>query len=144
MEINTHAATNAAIPGHAVQSDIPSQNLGANDFLRLLTVQLSNQNPLEPLKDTDFISQMSAFSSLEQMKQVNTTLDRFSREQRLVNAQDFLGKTVTYLNANGSEDSLDVDAVTLEHGAILLHGGDRSIPVGKVTGSVLPGAAARA
>ena len=44
--------------------------LGQDAFLKLLVTQLQNQNPLEPMSDTDFIAQMAQFSALEQMTQV--------------------------------------------------------------------------
>jgi len=39
-----------------------------DDFLQLLTSQITNQDPLEPMKDTEFISQMANIASLEQMQ----------------------------------------------------------------------------
>ena len=45
----------------------PQNALGKDAFLRILVTQMKNQNPLEPLKDTEFIGQMTQFSSLEQL-----------------------------------------------------------------------------
>ena len=49
-------------------------SLGKNDFLTLLAAQLQYQDPMEPLKDTDFIAQLAQFSSLEQMSGINTMM----------------------------------------------------------------------
>ena len=75
--------------------------LGKDDFLQLLTVQLKFQDPLNPLKDTDFIAQMAQFSSLEQLQNMNKSLDKnLGSDQQLSAAfhsnliTSLVGKTV--------------------------------------------------
>ncbi|HAE37575.1 MAG TPA: flagellar biosynthesis protein FlgD, partial [Candidatus Riflebacteria bacterium] len=58
-------------------SRTPKSELGKNDFLKLLTQQLKNQDPMNPMQDMDFIGQMSSFSSLEQMMNMNKSLESF-------------------------------------------------------------------
>ena len=65
----THA--DAAI-SQALNSD---QELGRDAFLRLLTVQLQNQDPLEPVKNEDFVAQLAQFSSLEQLTLINENIE---------------------------------------------------------------------
>jgi len=45
--------------------------LGKEAFLELLTVQYSNQDPLNPIEDKESIAQLAQFSSLEQMQNLN-------------------------------------------------------------------------
>ncbi len=78
--------------------------LGSEDFLKLLTIQLSNQDPFEPMSDTEFISQMANFSSLEQMSTLSTNFTNFSARQHQLSSQAYLGRQVT-LNSSGSEVS---------------------------------------
>jgi flagellar basal-body rod modification protein FlgD len=48
--------------------------LGKNDFLRLLVMQLRYQDPMNPLKGTEFAAQLAQFSSVEQLSNINTNL----------------------------------------------------------------------
>lgn len=54
------------------QSNQPNREvnnqLGKDEFLKILIVQLQNQDPLRPMEDKDFIAQMAQFSTLEQMQ----------------------------------------------------------------------------
>jgi hypothetical protein len=48
--------------------------LGQEQFMRLLVAQLENQNPLEPLDNAAFISQLATFSSLEKLSSIESIL----------------------------------------------------------------------
>ena len=62
----------------AVSSD---QELGRDAFLRLLTLQLRIQDPLDPVKNEAFVAQLAQFSSLEQLTSINETLANDSETQ---------------------------------------------------------------
>lgn len=68
-------------------SQINKTSLGKDDFLKLLVTQLQHQDPLKPLEDKEFISQMAQFSSLEQMSNINETLN--SKLGELLEYQNF-------------------------------------------------------
>ena len=76
----------------------PSSNLGKDDFLQLLTTQLKNQDPMNPLEDMDFIGQMAEFSSLEQMLNLNSSVEKINTaitNNQTTQAMMFLGNNVT-------------------------------------------------
>ncbi len=76
--------TRGATPTREVSSD----GLGKDDFLNLLITQLRYQDPLNPVDDKEFISQMAQFSSLEQMQNMNRNLLKYQ-------AYALLGKYIT-------------------------------------------------
>lgn len=89
----------------------PKKVLEAEDFFKLLSVQLANQNPMSPMEDLDFISQMSNFTSLEQMKNLSNSFNEFMGAQEQMSAQGYLGKEVSILSADGSQISGVVTSV---------------------------------
>jgi flagellar basal-body rod modification protein FlgD len=68
---------NPAYTGTAEQASAGAKKeLGKNDFLNLLITQLKNQDPLNPMKDTEFIAQLATFSTVEQIGNMNKTIER--------------------------------------------------------------------
>ncbi|MCP3979366.1 MAG: hypothetical protein GY716_08560 [bacterium] len=64
------------------------RTLGRDDFLQLLIAQLENQDPMQPAKDTEFVAQLSTFSSLEQLIDANDNLQSLAVGQdNLINSQ---------------------------------------------------------
>ncbi|MGB3470224.1 MAG: flagellar hook capping FlgD N-terminal domain-containing protein [Erythrobacter sp.] len=64
-------------------------SLGQADFLRLLTTQLANQDPLEPTDNEEMLSQLAQFSSLEAATDSSRTLTEISEKlDALTSAQE--------------------------------------------------------
>ena len=73
------------------------KRLGKEDFLHLLVTQLRYQDPLEPMKNSEFIAQTAQFSALEQMQELNKSMESQMSLQRTMSDMmktQYLGKTV--------------------------------------------------
>lgn len=53
-------------------------NMGASDFLKLLTTQLKNQDPTAPVDNAQMVAQLAQFSALSASTTTNTTLKTIS------------------------------------------------------------------
>lgn len=77
----------------------PSPELGKDEFMKILMTQLQNQDPLNPMDDREFISQMATFSSLEQMMNMASSIDMLVQSQLIspvIQYSHMIGKVVSY------------------------------------------------
>lgn len=111
---NTSSASSASsaadATGAATASRVPKKALGQDDFLKLMTVQLANQDPMKPMEDNSFIAQMAQFSSLEQSSQMSRDMASLRSDMSLQSANSLLGREVT-LNTDKGDVTGTVDVV---------------------------------
>lgn len=106
-------ATVSAAAGAAGATSVTDQKSIADNFdifLKLLTTQLKNQNPLEPVKTNEFTQQMVAFTQVEQQVKSNKNLEELAtlfRQNSLTSTVGYIGKSVT----------AEADTTNLENGA---------------------------
>ena len=76
---------------------LKNQELGQDAFLRLMMTQLANQDPLSPLDNTEMISQMAEFSSVEQLGAISSSMKAENQT-----SQDILSVLMTMLESNSA------------------------------------------
>ncbi len=113
----------------------PADALGRDQFMLLLLAQLRNQDPLSPMDDKEFITQLATFNTLDEMRKINENLLAMSYMDQFVQAGVLLGKTVTAIDPNypGNFITGQVSGVSFEDGAANLIVDGIKIPVENVT-----------
>lgn len=102
-----------AISSSTSSSENSSKVMGKEDFLKLLVAQLQNQDPLDPADSTEFVAQLAQFSSLEQLFNLNESVDALVASQQTsdqFNVMGLIGKDVVY---EGSEIELNGEPVEI-------------------------------
>ena len=69
--------------------------MGKDDFMQLLIAQLRNQDPMKPMEDKEFISQLAQFSSLEAVEKMTAQMEELTSANMIVQAATLLGKQVS-------------------------------------------------
>jgi flagellar basal-body rod modification protein FlgD len=113
--------TSIGINGTVSQNTVLSNrggSFGDNPFLLLLTEQLKNQTPLEPVDNESFMNQMASYSSMQQQQDLNKNMlalldyqGLLARMQGLSQGSALLGKEVSYTDAQGSDTKGVVESV---------------------------------
>ncbi len=95
------------------QSTTETDSLGQDVFLNLLITQLKNQDPLEPMEGTEFVTQLAQFSELDEMRSFSSgqeelqnymaSLNNFAAVSLLGKAVEFSGEHVTHEEGTSTE-----------------------------------------
>ena len=78
-----------------------ASSLGIQDFLRILTTQLNNQDPLKPMDNQQFVAQLAQFTALQQTQQMNQKLDSLLSIQAANQSVGLIGRSVDVQTAGG-------------------------------------------
>ena len=113
--IQPTASTNAAV------SRVMKQSLEQADFLKMLTLQLQNQDPLNPQTNTDFAAQMAQFTALEQSRDMSSNMTLMLQQQEVQNATLLLGTQV--LLDDGKSGIVDRVSINKDGSPRLMVGG---------------------
>lgn len=99
--------TTAPASGGTTSAAAAKDIMGKEDFLTLLVAQLKNQDPLNPSDATEFTAQLAQFSSLEQLYNLNDSMQALTLAQgnsQKLSTLSLIGQSVSY---NGSDFTFD-------------------------------------
>ncbi|NLI92202.1 MAG: flagellar biosynthesis protein FlgD [Peptococcaceae bacterium] len=126
----TSSTTNAASNTNTTANAI-SNELGKDDFLKLLVAQLKNQDPMSPMDNSQFVAQLAQFSSLEQMNNMVKAVDELKTSMTALYGQSLLtqgaamiGKEAVGINSGGEEVSGRINSVKMVDNVLKVMVGD--------------------
>jgi flagellar basal-body rod modification protein FlgD len=122
--------------GIATSSNTPAISSEYNTFIKLLTAQVRNQDPLAPLDSTQFVEQLATFSGLEQQVNSNAHLERIAAmmgDLTGLAAGQWLGQKVSFqsswipFSGDAVEFSADIPAGTERSVLTIRDAGGRAV-----------------
>ena len=123
---------------------VESKALDQQDFLRIMVEQMRQQNPLEPMDNTQFFQQMAQFETLDAMREISTALQSMAAVSELANASTLVGRTVKATIPGGIDPETGfptapedltgaVERVTFSPSGPVVHIGTRQVPAALIT-----------
>lgn len=109
---------------------VPDQELSRDAFLQLLVLQMQNQDPVNPVDNTEMVSQLAEFSALEQMTNLNDSFQGMREDfanmsgnmdqLNFITANALIGRTVEGFNNQGEFMQGTVDRVHMDGSLVFL------------------------
>ena len=111
------------------------------DFFRLLTAQMSAQDPLQPVDNTQFLTQLAQYTQLQTQLGTNTTLAQMAALQQSLSAlttmtqtASMIGRVVDYVDpVSGADHNGVVSDVSADNGQVVLDVDGAKVPLNAVT-----------
>ena len=104
------------------------QQLDKDDFLKLLVTELQHQDPTNPMQDREFIAQMAQFSSMEQMMNMNKSMESIVDKFNFQTTYGLLGKNVELIS-QGTEEGAEPKTVNGVVKSVSRNGSEVSVMV---------------
>jgi flagellar basal-body rod modification protein FlgD len=116
QDVGTTIPPTADTSAPSSSSTIPTQTLSQADFLKLVVAQMSNQDPMNPQSDTEFISQMASFSALQESQTTESDISGMRSDQQVQQANDLIGRSVDIQSGNSLPVSGVITSVQVQNG----------------------------
>lgn len=129
-------------PGSQLPNSAPAMT--QQDFLKLMVMQMQNQNPMEPQDNSQMIAQLASFQTLSAMEEMSNALKSLAQVSQLASASALVGRNVMAIVPQSADPTTGmprpaqqvtgiVDSVTFDSSASAsIHIGNRAFPVSQV------------
>jgi flagellar basal-body rod modification protein FlgD len=113
-------------------------DLDIDSFLKLLISELQNQDPLDPMDNSEMVQQIGQIREIGATDQLTRTLTTLSQSQELVTASSLIGQSVQGLADDASEVDGIVDRITVETSAqndsrsVKVHVGGKTMDINNI------------
>jgi flagellar basal-body rod modification protein FlgD len=125
------AATTTPTPSQVERTDVGG-SLGQDAFLKLLVAQMQNQDPTSPEDSGQMMSQLASFSQVSQLQQLTASNQALTLGQDFASAVSLIGKSVTYTDSQGNQETGTVAGVKTDTSGALLQIGTDSVHTGAI------------
>ena len=126
------------IGGDAPAARAPKHSLDANDFMKLLSVQMQYQDPMKPMDNNEHMAQVAQMGSMQSISQMALSVTQMNVGQTMVLANSYLGRQVSLTDADGNAITGQVTAVDGQGATPQVMVGDTYYPLSAITRVELP------
>lgn len=130
MLVNPTAISSVATSSSASSAAATGVQVTGDEFMTLLVAQLTNQDPLSPMDSEAFISQLSQLEMVSQLDDIKGIL---ASAHSYTNPVSTLGRTVYWVEPDGSLASGEVTGLVKYGGDFRLQVGDRLLDFAQIT-----------
>ena len=131
-------ATTASVGSTPASSSASSsadrlQSLSVQDFTKMLVAELQNQDPSQPMSNTELLQQVSQIRAISSNDQLSSTMNSVLLGQNLASAGNLIGRTVKGLDNKGQRVNGTVSSVSVSGNTATLNVGASQVTLNNVT-----------
>lgn len=132
MDATSILASPSGGPGSVAQAAREGAQMSQDQFFKILTAQLTQQDPLKPMDSQDFLAQLVQLQNLQVTADLSTNFAGMLSQNALSSAGSLLGKVVRGSDASGAEVTGLVQGVSVEGGKVQLQVGPSQVLLSNV------------
>jgi flagellar basal-body rod modification protein FlgD len=111
-------------------------DLSMSDFIKMMVAELENQDPTNPMSNTEMLSQINQIRQITSNDNLSSSIESLTLGQTLTTASGLIGKTITGTNSLGKDVTGTVDKVMIENGKPKLYVGSNIVDLTAISSVV--------